>query len=86
MCDLLNVWPIKVEKQNMKTNIIKDKTFEYSAEVVFLYEYLVKEKHEYILSKQMIRSGTSVGANTVEGLGGQSPKDFCHCLNVAYKV
>ena len=69
----------------MKTNIIKDKTFELSKEIVFLYQLLVKEKHEYILSKQLLRSGTSVGANTAEGIAGRSRKDFCNCLNIAYK-
>jgi four helix bundle protein len=69
----------------MRTNIIKEKSFDLAKEVVFLYQFLLKEKHEYTLSKQLLRSGTSVGANIAEGVGGQSMKDFCHCLNIAYK-
>jgi len=76
---------MKKNKTEMKTNIIKEKTFEFSKEIVFLYHYLVRDKHEYILSKQMLRSGTSVGANTAEGVAGQTRKDFYHCLNIAYK-
>ena len=69
----------------MKTNVIKDKSFELAKEIVYLYQYLSKEKHEYILSKQLLRAGTSVGANTAEGVAGQSKNDFRHCLNIAYK-
>jgi four helix bundle protein len=69
----------------MKTNIIKEKSFDLAKEIVFLYQYLLKEKHEYTLSKQLLRSGTSVGANVAEGVAGQSRKDFSHCLNIAYK-
>ena len=69
----------------MKTNIIQEKSFELAKEIVFLYQNLTREKHEYILSKQLIRSGTSVGANTAEGVAGQSKKDFSHYMNIGYK-
>ena len=69
----------------MKSNLIKEKSFDLSKEIVYLYQYLIREKHEYILSKQILRSGTSVGANTAEGVAGQSRKDFVHCLSIAYK-
>ena len=69
----------------MRTNIVKEKSFDLSKEIVFLYQFLVKDRHEYILSKQVLRSGTSVGANTAEGIAGRSRKDFCNCLNIAYK-
>jgi four helix bundle protein len=74
-----------VEKMNMKENIIKMKGFSLAKEIVFLYQYLTKEKHEYVLSKQILRSGTSAGANIAEGIVGQSKKDFCHKLSIAYK-
>lgn len=77
-------WLIK-EKIKMRTNIVEDKSFELSKEIVFLYQFLVKDMHEYVLSKQVLRSGTSVGANTVEGIAGRSRKDFCNGLNIAYK-
>lgn len=69
----------------MKSNPIRDRSFELSKEVVLLYKYLSGSKHEFILSKQLLRAGTSVGANTEEAIGGQSKKDFCHRLNIAYK-
>lgn len=69
----------------MKTNIIKEKSFDLSKDIVFLYHFLIKEKHEYILSKQLLRAGKSVGANIAEGVAGQTKKDFCHLLNIAFK-
>ena len=69
----------------MKTNIVKDKSFELAKEIVFIFQHLIKDKHEYILSKQLLRSGTSVGANTVEGVAGRSRKDFINGLSIAYK-
>lgn len=52
---------------------------------MFLYQYLTREQREYVLSKQVLRSGTSVGANISEGTAGQSRKDFCNRLSIAYK-
>jgi len=69
----------------MKENIIQAKSFELAKEIVVLFYYLTKEKHEYILSKQILRSGTSVGANISEGVAGKSKKDFCHKMSIAYK-
>jgi four helix bundle protein len=69
----------------MKENIIKDKSFELAVEIVFLYQYLTREKREYVLSKQVLRSGTSVGANISEGVVAQSKKEFCNRLSIAYK-
>ena len=68
----------------MRNQIIKSKSFELAKEIVFLYQYLTREKHEYVLSKQVLRSGTSVGANIAEGTAGQSRKDFCNRLSIAY--
>jgi four helix bundle protein len=70
---------------NMKNNAIKDRCFELAVEIVFLYQFLSREKHEYILSRQVLRSGTSVGANISEGVVAQSKKEFCHRLAIAYK-
>lgn len=69
----------------MKSNAIKDKSSELAKEIVFLYQYLTREKHEYILSKQVLRSGTSVGANISEGVVAPSKKEFCYRLSIAYK-
>ena len=69
----------------MKENVIKDKSFELAKEMVFLYQYLTREKREYVLSKQLLRSGTSVGANIAEGVVGQSKREFCNRMAIAYK-
>jgi len=68
-----------------KENIIQEKSFAFAIRIVNLYKYICDEKKEYVLSKQILRSGTSIGANIEEGLGGQSNKDFISKLSVAYK-
>jgi len=60
----------------MKENVIQLKTFEFAVRIVKLYQYLVEEKKERVLSKQILRCGTSIGANTEEALGGYSKKEF----------
>lgn len=70
----------------MKTeNIIQQKSFTFSIRIINAYKYLVKEKQEFVLSKQMLRSGTSIGANIEESIGGQSTKDFINKISIAYK-
>lgn len=69
----------------MSNNIILDKTYNFAVLIVKLSQKLVSEKKEYVLSKQILRSGTSVGANTEEAIGGISKKDFIAKLSIAYK-
>lgn len=69
----------------MKENAIKDKSFNFALRIVKLSKYLVESKSEYVLSKQILRCGTSIGANVEEALGGQSKKDFVNKLSIAYK-
>ena len=69
----------------MKENIIRDKSYKFSLRIVKLYRYLIENKKEYILSKQVLRSGTSIGANVEEAIGGHSDRDFISKLTVAYK-
>ncbi len=70
----------------MKTeNIIQTKSYAFAVRIVKLYQHLSVEKKEYILSKQVLRSGTSVGANVEEAIGGQSRADFVSKLSIAYK-
>lgn len=69
----------------MKENLVYKKAFKFSVRIVNLYKYLISEKKEYILSKQILRSGTSVGANIKEGIEGQSKKDFLSKMNIALK-
>ena len=66
-------------------NLIKDKSMEFAVRVVNLSRYLSEEKREYILSKQIMRSGTSIGANIREGIYAQSPKDFVSKMSIALK-
>lgn len=74
-------------KQNssMKENIIAEKTFRFAVRIVKLGQYLMNEKKEFILSKQIIRSGTSIGANIEEADGGQSKADFIAKCQISYK-
>jgi len=60
----------------MEENIILSKTYDFALRIIELYKYLSKEKKEYTLSKQILRSGTSVGANSEEAAGSISKKDF----------
>jgi len=69
----------------MKENIIQQKSFSFAIRIVNLYKYLVSEKKEFVLSKQLLRSGTSIGANIEESIGGQSEKDFLSKLSISYK-
>jgi four helix bundle protein len=66
-------------------NIIQEKSFAFAVRIVNLYKYLCEEKKEFVLSKQLLRSGTSIGANVEESIGGQSDKDFLSKLSIAYK-
>jgi len=69
----------------MKDNIIKNKSFSFAVRVVRLYKYLCEEKKEYILSKQLLRSGTSVGAMVRESEFAESKKDFIHKMSISQK-
>jgi four helix bundle protein len=66
-------------------NIVQQKSFAFAIRIVNLYKFLITEKKEFILSKQLVRSGTSIGANIEESIGGQSNKDFIHKLSISYK-
>lgn len=69
----------------MKVNLIKDKSFGFAVRIVNLYRLMCGERSEFIMSKQLMRSGTSVGANVREAANAQSPADFIHKLSVAQK-
>ena len=70
----------------MKTvNIILDKSFQFGLRIVKLFMHLRKIKVERDLCTQFLRSGTSIGANIEEAIGGSSRKDFVHKLEIAYK-
>ncbi|HSK72369.1 MAG TPA: four helix bundle protein [Pyrinomonadaceae bacterium] len=69
----------------MKTNILKEKSYKFALRMVKLFQYLLNEKKEFVLSKQILRSGTSVGANVEEAYQGESKADFIHKLAIANK-
>jgi len=69
----------------MKENIIKDKSFDFAVRIVNLYKHLVGAKREFIISKQMLRSGTSVGALIRESEHAESKSDFVHKMAIAQK-
>lgn len=70
----------------MKTdNPIQTKSYTFALRIVKLYRFLCDEKKEFVLSNQVVRSGTSIGANVEEAIGGQSTKDFVSKMSIAYK-
>jgi four helix bundle protein len=69
----------------MRENIVKDKSFAFAIRIVRLYQYLCNSKKEYVLSKQLLRSGTSVGALVREAEHAESKADFRHKMSIAQK-
>ena len=69
----------------MKENLLKDKSFRFAVRIIKLYKYLCDEKKEFVLSKQVLRSGTSVGALLREAEHAESKADFVHKLAIAQK-
>ena len=68
-----------------RDSILLDKSLKFAARIVKLHKYLLKEKHESIISKQIIRSATSIGANANEAIYGQSKADFLAKLHISLK-
>ena len=69
----------------MSKNVVMDKSKKFALRVIKLYQYLVEEKREYVLSKQVLRSGTSIGANICEAHNAQSKREFIVKMNIALK-
>jgi four helix bundle protein len=69
----------------MAENVIKDKSYKFAVRIVGLYKYLANEKKEYVLSRQVLRSGTSIGANIKEATQAESRGDFIHKMAIALK-
>jgi four helix bundle protein len=68
-----------------RENVLKSKSFDFSLRIIKLYRHLNSELKEYVLSKQVLRSGTSIGANIVEANHAQSRADFAHKLSISLK-
>ena len=69
----------------MKNNNIKNLTFQFAVKIITLYKKLVNDKKEYVISKQILRSGTSIGANYREADNAVSKADFVHKLSISQK-
>jgi four helix bundle protein len=69
----------------MKTNIVQEKSYAFALKIVLLGRKLAKEDKEFLISSQIIRSGTSIGANIEESIGAQSTSDFIHKISISYK-
>ncbi len=69
----------------MKSNLVASKSKLFAVRIIRLYQYMVQSKQEFVLSKQLLRSGTSIGANIAEALCGASKKDFLSKLHIAFK-
>ncbi len=68
-----------------KGNVVAEKSFKFALRIVNLNRHLNEKKKEFVLSKQILRSGTSIGANIEEALGGRTKKDFINIISIAYK-
>jgi four helix bundle protein len=66
-------------------DVIKEKSFSFALRIVKLYKFLCNQHREFVLSKQMLKSGTSIGANIRESKNAESAKDFIHKLHIAQK-
>ncbi len=69
----------------MKESVLRTKSYHFALEIIEVYKKLTSEQREFVLSKQLLRSGTSIGANIEEADGAQSKKDFLHKVSIAYK-
>jgi four helix bundle protein len=69
----------------MKNNIIVSKSYDFAVKVVRLYQKIVPEKKEFVVSKQFLRSGTSIGSNIEEAIGGISKREFVVKMQISYK-
>jgi len=69
----------------MQESILRENSYQFALRIVKLYKFIADEKKEYVLSKQILRSGTSIGANIEEGKHAQSKMDFVHKLSIAQK-
>jgi four helix bundle protein len=69
----------------MSGNVVKDKSKQFALRIIKLYKFLKAKKNEFVLSKQLLRSGTSIGANIVEAHNAMSKKEFIAKMNIALK-
>ena len=70
---------------NEKENVLAEKSYDFARQIVEMYKKIVEKKKEYVLSKQLLRCGTSIGANVAESNGAISTADFSAKISIAYK-
>ena len=75
----------KMLNENPSPNVIEVKSFEFAVRIINLHKHLMREHKEYVLSKQLLRCGTSIGANVAEAQRGQSHADFFAKMSIALK-
>jgi four helix bundle protein len=68
-----------------KENVVREKSFRFAVRIINLFKMLNRDRKEFIISKQVLRSGTAVGASVREALNAESPADFVHKLGIAQK-
>ena len=90
VCDLVMSqtffeWIIENGELRIMANVVEEKSFLFAIRIVRLYQYLHSKKKEFVLSKQLLRSGTSIGANVAEAQQAQSRADFLSKINIALK-
>jgi four helix bundle protein len=73
------------EYRDMEENPLVAKALDFSVRIVNLYKYMREERHETVMSKQILRSGTSIGANASEAIAAESTEDFIHKLTISLK-
>ena len=76
---------MRYEVKESSGNLMMEKSFLFALRIVKLYQHLSEKKKEFVLSKQVLRSGTSIGANLEESRGAQSSPDFPAKISIAYK-
>ena len=80
-----SIYQVNFERVMKKENLIKDKTYRFALVVVSPYKKVTEEKREYVLAKQLLRSGTSIGANVTEADAAISKAEFSAKISIAYK-
>ncbi|MHA1169383.1 MAG: four helix bundle protein [Candidatus Hodarchaeales archaeon] len=66
-------------------NVVREKSYAFALRIVKLYKYITEKNKERVISKQLLRCGTSIGANVEEAIGGQSKRDFIAKISISYK-
>ena len=85
LCLKFIIFNLNQLKPMKRENVIREKSFKFAVRAINIYKVLINERKEFIISKQLLRSGTSIGANIREALNAESNADFVHKLAIAQK-